>query len=104
MRVPVPTNRLVALALVGALLTTVVSVGLLSPDLFPGSNAIDAGDDAPTPGAPAADAPTPNANFTPAVQTASNAGRGEHEDGEYEEGEHEEGEHEEDAHEGGERE
>lgn len=93
MNIPVPNNRLVALTLAGALLTTVVAGGLAVPGLglaSPGDTA-----SAPT-GANAsgqqvaADAPTPNQDFTPAVQTQSGYEDGEHED-EYGEEEHEEG-------------
>jgi len=96
MRIPVPTNKLVALTLAGALLTTVVAGGLA----FPGLGLASPGDTASAPTGTnasgqqvAADAPTPNQNFTPAVQTQSGYEDGEHE----EEGEeHEEdGEHEE---------
>lgn len=103
MRIPVPRSRLVTLAIVAALLTGVVTIGLANPALFPGAgpgetapsqgptpaSATDApvggasGDLAtappPTAGTPAGDgaqqpstaapAPTPNPNFTPAVQT-----------------------------------
>ncbi|MFB6170807.1 MAG: hypothetical protein ABEJ06_06625 [Haloarculaceae archaeon] len=92
MRVPLPRNRLVALALLGALLTGAVSLGLASPALWSGADAPDAGGAASQ--QLANDAPTPNADFTPAVQTQS-AG-GEHEEHEAYEEEHEEEEHEED--------
>jgi len=78
MQLPLPTNRLVALTLAGAVLTAVVAVGLASPSLFGADTAGATGSDAP-PGASAQlppDAPTPNTQFTPAVQTPS----GEHEE------------------------
>jgi len=108
MRVPVPNNELVAFTLVGALLTTVVAGALAlsggglalageQPD-SPGTTASDASQMV------AADAPTPNQDFTPAVQTQS--GYEDEEHGEYEENdddeEHEEEyevEHEDDEHE-----
>jgi hypothetical protein len=93
MRLPVPTNRLVAFTLAGALMTMVVA-GVLA---VPGGLA-ETSDREATPAAAdggqaqfGADAPTPNQNFTPAVQTQS--GYGEHEEDEEHE---EEEEHEED--------
>lgn len=89
MRIPIPTNRLVALTLLGALLTGVVSLGLTAPGLLPGSNDVDdaTGGNAQV----AADSPAPNPDFTPAVRTP--AGYEEHEEGpEDREGEYEEGE------------
>lgn len=95
MRVPVPRNKLVALTLAGALLTAVVAGALALPDWglaqageqpdSPGTTASDA------PRQAAADAPTPNQDFTPAVQTQSGYGDEEHEP--YEEGD-EDDEHE----------
>lgn len=99
MRIPVPKNRLVALTLAGALLTTVVAVGLAFP--IPGvTQAEHAGDDAvgaaSTNGPQAAaDAPTPNQDFTPAVQAQSGGEDEEHEaeerDDDHERGEEYEG-------------
>ncbi|CCQ32276.1 hypothetical protein HLRTI_002853 [Halorhabdus tiamatea SARL4B] len=101
MNIPIPNNRLVALTLAGALLTTVVAAALAVPGLglaSPGDS-----DTAPT-GTNvsgqqvAADALTPNQDFSPAVQTQSSYEDGEHEaeeheeDEEDEEGEYEEGE------------
>lgn len=93
MRIPVPTNKLVAFTLVGALLTAIVAVGLAGPLTGltqSGEQAGQAGStNADPPQQVAADAPTPNQNFTPAVQTQS-----EHEEDEHEEYEddHDEGE------------
>jgi hypothetical protein len=91
MRLPIPTNRLVAFTLAGAFLTAMLALalgapvgGLASPD------DPTTGDSTPTNAQPSGDAPTPNQNFTPAVQTQS-GDEEEHE--EYEE--HEEAEHEE---------
>ena len=101
MRIPLPTNRLVTLALVGALLTGIVAVGLALPSLGGSDDAAAAmsGETA------ASDVPTANANFTPAVST-QNAGSGEyeeheeHEAEEHEDEEHEDEEHEDEEHEG----
>ncbi|WP_238323946.1 hypothetical protein [Halobacterium hubeiense] len=102
MNIPVPNNRLVAFTLAGALLTTVVAAGLA----FPGLGFATTGDtgnavsdaDASTSQQLAGDAPAPNQNFTPAVQTQSGYEEGEHEEAEHEEGEggdeHEEAEEE----------
>ena len=110
MRVPVPKNKLVAFTLVGALLTAGVAGALA----LPGGGLAQAGEQPNSPDTPAsdasqqitADAPTPNQEFTPAVQTQSGYEDEEHE--EYEEGdededdeeeyeeEHEDEEHEED--------
>lgn len=95
MRLPVPNNKLVAFTLAGVLLTAVVAGALA----IPGGGLAQAGEQADSPGTPAsdasqqvaADAPTPNQDFTPAVQTQSGDEDEEHE--EYEEDEeHEEGE------------
>jgi hypothetical protein len=92
MHVPVPKNRLVAFTLVGGLLTAVVAGGLA----FPG--VVGLGDDTKPTDDPAAQqvadsAPTPNENFTPAVQQQADSdertGDGEYEE-EYEEEEEEE--------------
>ncbi|MFB6184691.1 MAG: hypothetical protein ABEI96_09075 [Haloarculaceae archaeon] len=89
MRSPLPTNRLVALTLVGALLTTIVAVGLVLPG-FGLAESTDAGG-ATTQQAAAGDVPTPNQNFTPAVQTQSGGEeRNEHEAAEDEGEEHDE--------------
>jgi hypothetical protein len=99
MRVPVPKNKLVAFTLVGALLTTGVAGALA----LPGGGLAQAGDNPNSPDTPAsessqqvtADAPTPNQEFTPEVQTQSGYEDEEHE--EYEEGgEDEEDENEDD--------
>lgn len=73
MRLPVPTNKLVAFTLAGALLTALVAGALALP--IGGVTQAD-GPTTPsaTPDASAqlgADAPTPNQGFTPAVQTQS---------------------------------
>ena len=98
MRVPVPNNKLVAFTLAGALLTTVVAGALALPgglglaDEEPETSASDA------PQQVAADAPTPNQDFTPAVQTQSGYEDEEHEGYEEEDEGHEE-EDEDDEHE-----
>ncbi|MFB6154863.1 MAG: hypothetical protein ABEJ22_03140 [Haloferacaceae archaeon] len=89
MRLPIPKNRLVALTLVGALLTTVVAAGLAAPGVLSNDDTQTVENAAGLSG----DAPTPNENFTPAVSTSSGGGNGEHEEGEHEE--YEEEEHEE---------
>lgn len=102
-RIPVPNNKLVAFTLVGALLTA----GIAGALAFPGGGLAQSGEQTDSASAPtsdaaqqvAADAPTPNENFTPEVQTRSGYEGEEHEEYEEyeedEEGEHEEGEHEE---------
>lgn len=100
MRIPVPRNRLVALTLVGVVLTGGLSVALASPALIPDA---DEGADDGDPGL-AADAPAPNENFTPDVrsQYAGDDESEEHEEyeeyGEYDNDDHddESEEHEED--------
>lgn len=69
MRIPVPTNRLVAFTLAGALLTTVVAAGLAFPGFGLGQPAEPSSDQPADSQQVAADAPTPNQGFTPAVQT-----------------------------------
>jgi hypothetical protein len=95
MRIPIPNNKLVAFTLVGALLTAGVAGALA----FPGGGLAQSGDQTDSASATtsdaaqqvAADAPTPNQNFTPEVQAQSSYEGEEHE--EYEEyEEHEEGE------------
>ena len=102
MRLPIPKNRLVAFTLAGALLTAVIAGGLAFPIpgvTAPGDTAGDSGTQST--GAPqsAADAPTPNQDFTPAVQTQTGYEGEEHEAYEDEHEEYEddedEGEHEE---------
>ncbi|MDQ2074928.1 hypothetical protein RBH20_20610 [Haloarcula sp. H-GB4] len=109
MRVPVPKNKLVAFTLVGALLTAGVAGSLA----LPGGGLAQTGEQPNSPDTPGsddsqqvtADAPTPNQEFTPAVQTQSGYEDEEHEEyeeddededdeKEYEE-EHEDEEHEE---------
>ncbi|MHC3382003.1 hypothetical protein [Haloarcula sp. H-GB5] len=101
MRVPVPKNKLVAFTLVGALLTAGVAGALT----LPGGGLAQAGDQTDSPGSTAsdvsqqvaADVPTPNQDFTPAVQTQSGYEDEEHE--EYEENDdHEEEEEYEEEH------
>ena len=99
MRLPVPTNKLVAFTLGGALLTAIVAVGLGAP--LGGLTQSDAATTTPASDSgaaqTAADAPTPNQQFTPVVQTQS--GYDEHDEAEYEdydEEEHEEDEEDED--------
>ena len=97
MRVPVPKNKLVAFTLVGALLTAGVAGALA----LPGGGLAQAGEQPNSPDTPAsdasqqitADAPTPNQEFTPAVQTQSGYEDEEHE--EYEEGDEDEDDEEE---------
>lgn len=73
MRLPLPSNRLVQLTLVGALLTGVVAVGLALPaDQGPIT------DEQTTDGQVDATAPTPNQEFTPAVEDSG--GYEEHEE------------------------
>ena len=72
MRIPVPNNKLIAFTLVGALLTAGVAGALA----LPGSGLAQVGEPTDSKGISAsqqsaADAPTPNENFTPAVQTQS---------------------------------
>lgn len=75
MNVPVPTNTIVALTLVGALLTGLVAGLLVVPigGVFEnggnGETPVDSG--ANVSAQLSADAPTPNQGFTPAVQTQS---------------------------------
>jgi hypothetical protein len=83
MGVPVPKNKLVAFTLVGALLTAGIAGALALPSV--GLAQVGEQTDQA-----ASDAPTPNQNFTPAVQTQS----GYEEDEEHEEYEEDE-EHEE---------
>lgn len=88
MRSPIPKNRLVSLTLVGALLVAAVSMSLAFPGVLPGQT----DNNGEKVGSLPSDAPTPNPNFTPAVQQSSGEDHEEHEG--YED-EHEEGEHEE---------
>ena len=107
MRIPLPTNRLVAMTLAGALLTMVVAGGLAFPGL--GLASLSDGDIGVTTGdqQAAGDAPQPNESFTPAVQTGGNGESGDGEYEEYEENEdddeeeekYEEGEYEEEGYE-----
>ncbi|MFD1687515.1 hypothetical protein [Halobellus litoreus] len=100
MRVPVPKNKLVAFTLVGALLTAGVAGALA----LPGGGLAQAVEQPNSPDTPAsdpsqqtaADAPTPNQDFTPAVQTQTGYEDDEHEEHEEEyEEDHEDDEHEE---------
>jgi hypothetical protein len=90
MRSPLPSNRLVQLTLLGALLTATVTVGLAMPTTL-GS---DTSAQTTTGETVDAGAPTPNQNFTPAMSDSSSGSVGEHEREEYEE-EHEREEYEE---------
>jgi len=84
MRIPVPNNKLVAFMLAGALLTAVVAGGLALPGVglgqsseqpdSPGTSESDTSQQV------ASDAPTPNQDFTPAVQTQSGYEDEEHEE------------------------
>lgn len=97
MRIPVPNNKLVAFTLAGALLTAIVAGALAVPI----NSLTQSGGQADQSGLTAsdasqqvaADAPTPNQNFTPAVQTQSSYEEDDHE--EYEEHEEYEDESEE---------
>ncbi|WP_254761538.1 hypothetical protein [Natrinema marinum] len=91
MRAPLPTNRLVSLTLAGAVLTAVVALALAAPGL---GLVGDAPTDGPTSTPLASDAPTPNADFTPAVDTQGGEYEDEYED--HEEDDYEEDEHDED--------
>jgi len=94
MRIPVPNNKLVAFTLAGALLTAIIAGALAVPIDGPtqsggqadqaGSTASDGSEQV------AADAPTPNQDFTPTVQKQSGYEEEEHEEYEEEEEEHEE--------------
>lgn len=99
MRVPVPTNRLVAFTLAGALLTAVVAGGLAFPGLIPGVSPDSPGDatsaDTDATQRLAADAPEPNQEFTPDVQTQSSYEEYEEHEEEEHEDEHDEEEYEE---------
>jgi len=94
MRIPIPNNKLVAFTLVGALLTAGVAGALA----FPGGGLAQSGEQTSSASAPAsnasqqvaADAPTPNQNFTPGVQTQSGYEDEEHEEYEEHEGDEEE--------------
>jgi hypothetical protein len=99
MRIPVPNNKLVAFTLAGALLTAIVAGALAIPGGglaqadSSSSNASEVSQEV------AGDAPTPNQEFTPAVQSQSGYEDEEHE--EYED-EEEDDEHEDDHGEEGE--
>lgn len=88
MHLPVPNNKLVAFTLAGALLTAIVAGALAIPGQ--GLAQMSETDEPASPGGSnasqqtAADAPTPNQEFTPSVQTQSG-----YEDDEYEEHEDE---------------
>ena len=95
MRLPIPKNEIVAFTLAGALLTAVIAGGLAFPIpgvTAPGDTAGDSGTQSTDAPQSAADVPTPNQDFTPAVQTQTGYEGEEHE--EYEDDE-DEGEHEE---------
>ena len=94
MRIPIPNNKLVAFTLIGALLTAGIAGALAMPGggLAQSGEQTDSASDTTTDTSQqvAADAPTPNQNFTPEVQTQSG-----YEDEEYEEHEEDEEEDEE---------
>lgn len=96
MRIPLPKNTLVSLTLVGAVLVAAVSLALAFPSAVPGmtTDKMASNDNAGTGTSIASDAPTPNPDFTPAVQTQSGGEHEEHEGYEHEESEEHE-EHEE---------
>lgn len=99
MRVPVPNNKLVVFTLVGALLTAIVAGALAAPTggLTQLGEQADQSESTASDASQqfAADARTPNQNFTPAIQKQSGYEEEEHE--EYEkEYEEREGEAEED--------
>jgi hypothetical protein len=90
MRLPVPSNRLVQLTLVGALLTVVVAAGLALP-----ADQTPIRDEQTTGGQVDANAPTPNQEFTPAVDNSGGHDEYEEYEDEYEdEDEDEDEEHE----------
>jgi hypothetical protein len=99
MHIPVPNNRLVAFTLVGALLTTVVAVGLAVPGLGFGLGTDSPDEAIGTENSAsqqiATDAPEPNQDFTPAVQTQSSYEEHEEYEEKYEEDDHDEYEDEE---------
>lgn len=101
MRLPIPKNEIVAFTLAGALLTAVIAGGLAFPIpgvTAPGDTAGDSGTQSTDAPQSAADVPTPNQDFTPAVQTQTGyEDEGEHE--EYEDDDEDE-EHEDDEDEG----
>jgi len=94
MRIPVPRNRLVALTVLGMVLTGGLGLALASPSLLPGDDGPPAQPNASS-ASLGADAPTPNPDFTPAVQSQPAGGddHEEYEDHEYGEEEHEEDEY-----------
>lgn len=101
MRLPIPKNEIVAFTLAGALLTAVIAGGLAFPIpgvTAPGDTAGDSGTQSTDAPQSAADVPTPNQDFTPAVQTQTGYEGEEHEEHEddEDEGEHEEREEEHD--------
>ena len=103
MRTPVPTNKLVAFTLAGALLTAVVAGALA----VPGGLGQAGGSDGSTLTSAnvsdqlGADAPEPNQEFTPSVETQSPYGEHdeEYEEHEYEEEEYEQEEYDDEEHE-----
>ncbi|MFC7029239.1 hypothetical protein ACFQH8_20870 [Halomicroarcula sp. GCM10025710] len=97
MRLPIPNNSFVAFTLIGALLTA----GIAGALAMPGGGLAQSGEQTDSASATtsdasqqvAADAPTPNQNFTPEVQTQSGYEGEEHEEyEEYEEHEEEDDE------------
>jgi hypothetical protein len=93
MRVPVPTNKLVAFTLIGAVLTGAIAVGLAFPDLGLDRGSDVVSSDETSAGVVAADVPTPNPDFTPAVAQANGGGEEHREYEEYEDDEDESDDH-----------
>jgi hypothetical protein len=71
MRLPVPRNRLVALTILGMVLTAGLGVALASPSLVLGENPDPTTDASPALGP---DAPSPNHDFRPAAQSTGYEG------------------------------
>lgn len=79
MRIPVPRNRLVALTLLGVALTGILSLALASPAVIPSTDNSDGQNHIEQ------DAPSPNPDFTPDVQSQQSDHKEHEEYGEYEE-------------------
>ena len=90
MRIPVPRNRLVALTLLGIALTGVLTVVLANPSVLGDDRSEQQPSASQASVGASGDVPTPNPNFTPAVQQQS--AYEDHEEHEYEE--HEDDDHE----------
>jgi hypothetical protein len=92
MRLPLPRNRLVALTLLGAVLTALVAAGLvLAGDPVSQNDPVSVDRSAL-----AGDSPTPNPSFTPAVSSGGQYEE-EHDEEEHDEEEHEDEHHEDEA-------